>query len=424
MSLRRFGTALFALALLSGSWFDAAAQSVPVAGEARALPESAGKVAAASPDGTKFAVVLPGRALCIVESASLQELGCASIADAGITVGLDSVSWSPDSSRLVFAEMGFTLGNDSDLWLMDAATGSLTNLTDDGYAGSISDLDTDATTSPTFSVDTSPAWTPDGLRISFARTGYVDGRSTGTVLASIPASGGPVEELTRLSEQEPGVVAFRSAWSPNGATLYYSRLGSLLLDEDDGVWAYDAASGETRPIATYGGSNLGAPALLQVSPRGDTLLVGYPTAMRNFTLTETLVHLVDLHTGELAPPRMPLVAPTAFRGLTQATYSPDGSAMLLLIDGAEEHQNELWTLDLATNERTLLLDDVPDPLYEVGIGPSWGANGTAVIGLRHGGALVTEIIGIGLVSSDVLRPAIDRGVAAHLGSAPTTAAPQ
>ncbi len=420
MSRRSIGTVLLALVLLICSSFGPAAQSAPVAGDIRTLPDTAGNAVAASPDGTKIAIVSPGRSLCIVESASLLELGCASTADAGITVSPDSVAWSPDSAQLVVAEMGFTTGTDSDLWLMDASSGSLTNLTDDGYAGSISAPDNGAP----FSVDTSPAWTPDGLRISFARTGYVDGRSTGTVLASIPATGGPVDELARLSEQEPGIVAFRAAWSADGATLYYSRLGSLLLSPDDGVWAYDAAKGDTRPIATYHGSNLGAPALLQVSPQGDTLLIGYPTAMRNITLSETLVHLVDLDTGEIAPPRMPLVAPTAFRGLTQATYSPDGSALLLLIDGAEQNKNELWVLDLATGERTLLLDDVPDPLYEVGISPSWGVNGVVVIGLRHGGALVTEIVGIGLGGPGDLRSIADPGAASHPGSAPTKEAPQ
>lgn len=69
--------------------------------------------------------------------------------------------------------------------------------------------------------------------------------------------------------------------------------------------------------------------------------------------------------------------------------------MLLLVDGAEENSNELWMLDLASEELTLLLEGVPEPIYDGGTALSWGANGMVVIGLREGGAVVTEIAGVG-----------------------------
>jgi hypothetical protein len=294
--------------------------------------------------------------------------------------------------------MGFDLGTDSDLWVMDAVTGVLTNLTDDGYAGPVFPTDDDdPAATATFFVDASPAWTPDSGYISFSRTGFVNGASTGNVLARIPAGGGEVEELVRISEREPGVVYYRSGWSPDGTILYYTFTGSLLLGADNGVWAYDAGTGTTAPIATFNDQpTLGPPALLEVSPAGHSLLVWYPTAVRNFTLSETLIHLIDLETGTVAPPWMPLVPPSAFRGMTQGTFSPDGSAMLLLVDGADENSNELWMLDLASEELTLVLEGVPDPLYDGWLALSWGANGMVVIGLQEGGALVTEIAGAGV----------------------------
>jgi hypothetical protein len=290
--------------------------------------------------------------------------------------------------------MGFVLGTDSDLWLMDVASGTLTNLTDDGYAGPIHALDDgDPATSAEFFVDASPAWTPDGQFISFARTGYVNGDPTGTVLVRIPAAGGTVEELVRVSELEPGVVNDRSAWSPDGAILYYSLTSALVLDEENGVWAFDTRTGTTSPIATWDDLQLGPPSLLEVSPAGSSLLVWYPIAVRNFTLAETLIHMIDLETGAMGPPWMPLLAPTAIHGMTQGTFSPDGSAMLLLVDGADENSNELWLLDLASEELTLVLEDVPNPIYNGWFALSWGANGTVVIGLQDGGAIVTEVAG-------------------------------
>ncbi len=386
---RRLVGTLLALGLLLTPVSNVVAQDAPV----RTIDSDAGTVVAGSPDGTKIAVVSPGISLCVIDSATLEEMSCASISEAAISVRLDDLVWSPDSTRIAFSEMGFDLGTDSDLWVMDAATGALTNLTDDGFAGSIYGFDDDdPAATASFFVDASPAWTPDGAFISFSRTGYMNGDATGNVLARIPAAGGEVEELVRISELEPGVVYYRSGWSPDGTTLYYTFTGSLLLDADNGVWAYDTVTGTTAPIATFNQQpTLGPPALLEVSPAGDSLLVWYPTAVRNFTLSETLIHLVDLGTGTMAPPWMPLVPPGAIRGMTQGTFSPDGSAMLLLIDGEDENSNELWLLDLASDETTLVLEDVPDPLYSGWLALSWGANGTVVIGLQDGGAIVTEI---------------------------------
>lgn len=393
MLRQRLLGALLALGLLLTPALNVVAQDAPV----RTLDSDAGTVVAGSPDGTKIAVVSPGISLCVLDSATFEEISCASISEAEISVRMDDLVWSPDSTRIAFSEMGFDLGTDSDLWMMDAATGGLTNLTDDRFAGEIYGFDTDdPAATASFFVDASPAWTPDGAFLSFSRTGYVNGASTGNVLARIPADGGEVEELVRISDQQPGVVYYRSGWSPDGTTLYYTFTGSLLLDADNGVWAYETSTGANVPLATFNDQPaLGPPALLEVSPDGDSLLVWYPTAVRNFTLSETLIHLIDLETGTVAPPRMPLVPPGAIRGMTQGTYSPDGSAMLLLIDGEDESRNELWHLELASKELTLVLEDVPDPLYNGWLALSWGANGTVVIGVQDGGAVITEVSAAG-----------------------------
>jgi Tol biopolymer transport system component len=50
---------------------------------------------------------------------------------------MEDVVWSPDSTRIVFSEQTFVTFKDGDLWVMDAATGTLTNLTDDNYTDAI-----------------------------------------------------------------------------------------------------------------------------------------------------------------------------------------------------------------------------------------------------------------------------------------------
>ncbi|MEZ4505392.1 MAG: hypothetical protein R2848_05825 [Thermomicrobiales bacterium] len=190
--------------------------------------------------------------------------------NAPITPRPEDVIWSPDGTRLAFTEMGYTLGTDSDLWLMDVATGELTNLTDDGFVDDLFGLGGELPALVT--VDASPAWTPDGQFISFARTNLVNGESTGTTLARIAAAGGSVEELARVSETEPGVVVHRSAWSPDGTTLYYSYSSASADDPRNGVWTYDPATGLTAPLATANWADRQTPALLQISPTGASLL--------------------------------------------------------------------------------------------------------------------------------------------------------
>jgi hypothetical protein len=388
MRKRLFGILLAIGLVLPG--LVAKAQSPAV----RTIDVEAGTVVGSSPDGTRIAVVSPGISLCVLESATLEHLSCASLAGRQIAARLDDMVWSPDSTRIAFSEPGFDLGTDSDVWVMNATTGELTNLTDDGYAGSVFPTnDDDPAATATFFVDASPAWTPDGAYLSFSRTGFVNGDSIGNVLARIPASGGEVEELVRISDKEPGVAFYRSGWSPDGTILYFTFTGSLILDADNGVWAYDTTTGTTAPLATFHDQpNLGPPALLEVSRTGNSLLVWYPTAVRDFTLSETLIRLIDLETNTVASPNLPLLGPRAIRGMTQGTFSPDGSAILLLVDTADDNSNDLWKLDLATNELTLVLEGVPDPLYNGWIAVSWGANGTVVIGLQDGGAIVSEIV--------------------------------
>ncbi|CAN5835745.1 hypothetical protein BH23CHL8_BH23CHL8_11720 [soil metagenome] len=62
---------------------------------------------------------------------------CADLA--GLHAGLDSdsVRWSPDGARIAFTEAHYLVLADGELWLMDASSGALTNIDDDGYQGGI-----------------------------------------------------------------------------------------------------------------------------------------------------------------------------------------------------------------------------------------------------------------------------------------------
>ena len=95
------------------------------------IPDS--RIIALSPDGTAIAATdFDLDQLCIYEVETLAERACADLAPLEARLRLEDVVWSPDSTKLALAEESFKLFRDGDLWLMDAATGELTNLTDDG----------------------------------------------------------------------------------------------------------------------------------------------------------------------------------------------------------------------------------------------------------------------------------------------------
>ncbi len=96
-------------------------------------------------------------------------------------------AWSPDGGRIVFATTtpGPTAGNQSELWIVDVATGQTTKVYDgDGRT---------------------PTWSPSGIRIAFVQGGAGRLLAGSPGLSTIPASGGDPTPLT---------VPITSTWHP------------------------------------------------------------------------------------------------------------------------------------------------------------------------------------------------------------------
>ena len=369
------------------------AQDTPTAGPLRQFDVEGGHFVGLSPDGTMYAAAILRSALCVYSAETLEEISCASLEPVDAGIRYEDVVWSPDSTRLAFAEQAFVLGVDGDLWVMDAKTGELTNVTDDGYAGSFfstSGSNDDAA----FFIDVTPAWTPDGQFLTFSRSGFVDGERTGNVLAQVAATGGEVETLATVSSTEPGIVYFGTGWAPDGQTFYYSLTHLDQRDPANGIWAYDASTGETAQLATAGDPDLGPLTLLQISPGGDQLLAWYPQAFGQLDVSEPLLRLVDTSTGTLSIPDSPTDVPDNLRGFVWATFSPDGTALLMLVS-VGSRQNELWVTDLATGTQTKVLDGFDSATLDLGLTPGWGANGNVAFGHGIGTGYLTSIAGIG-----------------------------
>jgi serine/threonine protein kinase/DNA-binding SARP family transcriptional activator len=169
--------------------------------------------------------------------------------------------WSPDGSRIVFAEV--TAQGDDDLYLMNEDGGGRTQLTHeegDEYdpawspdgsliAFGFDDLGHDAFSNSIFIVDPrtgeltelvtrqnerlgSPAWSPDGRRIAFSAYSQ-----TGWDLYVMDADGG---NLTRVGGEPRNLFGMPIAWTPDGRrivfvseALGYTALFTMRLDGSD-----------------------------------------------------------------------------------------------------------------------------------------------------------------------------------------------
>jgi Tol biopolymer transport system component len=384
---------IVSLAGVNGGPETARAQGTPTAGPVQEFFVEDGRVVGLSPDGSKYAVYIPRTELCVSDAATLERITCASFEDIRVRVRLEDIVWSPDSTRLAFAEEAFSYGDDGDLWVMDATTGDLTNLTDDGFSGSIFSFDDPL--DATFHVDVAPAWTPDSQFITFSRSSWIEGERGGNDIAQVSADGGTVETLATASTSAPGVVFYGTQWAPDGETFYYSLNDYDADNPDNGIWAYDKATGETAQFAVADTPDLGPLGVLEVSPAGDKLLAWYPEAFGRFEFEEPLLRLVDIATGAVEPVDVPSEDPETLPGLTKAIFSPDGSAMLLLVDPGEP-ELQLWVTNLRTGEQTLVIDELEDVTVELFLTPTWGANGNVMVARGSGGGYLTSIEGIGV----------------------------
>jgi len=127
----------------------------------------------------------------------------------------DSAGWSPDSGKIALVD-AFPIGFEPDLWVLDVASGELTNLTDDGVETDRSMAEVPAGAD----VDVYPSWSADGKQIRFVRKESADAMT----LMSVPADGGEPTRLRSVDTKwaELLTVAWADdtiAWlsgSPNG----------------------------------------------------------------------------------------------------------------------------------------------------------------------------------------------------------------
>ncbi len=177
-----------------------------------------------SPDGRQFAyVVFAGGD----NEIALLDVGRRDVVRRLAVEGIGAIkdpAWSPDGTRIAFAGVK---GGITDLYVVELATGAVTQLTNDRFS------------------DLQPAWSPDGTRLAFATdrgagTDFVRLTFSPMQLALYDLEAGTIETLSVFA----GAKHINPAWAPDGESVYFiSDRGGF-----NDVYRLDVASGQAFQV--------------------------------------------------------------------------------------------------------------------------------------------------------------------------------
>jgi Tol biopolymer transport system component len=304
------------------------ATPVPGAGALRVVEERSvaipnGVPLALSPDGHWLAVSRPGAdglEICAFDAATLAEQRCAALETKRIVTW--AVAWSPDSTRLAFTEDAVETQRESDVWVFEAESGALVDLTDDGVGGRLRDDEAIQAHPP---VDLYPAWSPDGSELVFVRVEGLLAANAMTGIYRVPTDGGEPTAVATVKEEGFAVLG-GPRWMPDGQTILYT-LHESADDPVGGLWSVDVAGGAPRPIGDWNQPDLLAPILVAVSARGEAL-VSLSNSPSQYQLPDFTYAVVDVDTGAIQPLMLGEVGADDYLVIS-AAFSPDGRQLLV-----------------------------------------------------------------------------------------------
>ncbi len=199
-----------------------------------------GRSAYLSPDGTRIAWA-DREQMCIYTAAGEKQV-CAKLTIRAIDP--ETVRWSPDGRSLVFTEEFLRYFDEPDIWIMDASTGTLTDLTDDQ-----TDKFIIQNMAENKSVDLVPCWSQDGKKILFLRFDFSDPRNPfGAKLLTVAPAGGTPQQAGELTSTQR-LAIYTLAWSGDGTKIAYNYFGQGDNKGLSGVWIAELNGENSRQIA-------------------------------------------------------------------------------------------------------------------------------------------------------------------------------
>jgi hypothetical protein len=295
-----------------------------------------------------------------------------------------SIAWSPDSRTVAFSQNGHEF--DSDVFALDVANNSLTNLTEDD----VDDLKARVTASQFVIYDQWPVWSIDGSEIFFLRIlNPRDDNGQRTIAAGrIVVETGQVLRGPEMTTEEPlaliaeavGVVT-PPVWLPDGMAVFALRGGQDIT----GVWEVDPAGREFTRIASDPEIPVGkTPILTGATPDGAYLTFYWLWEDIELEDGPATYGYLDRDTGELVP--IEIEVPRGMVVAAPPRLSPDGQWIVYGITEDEQtHQDSTIVIaDLATGGTIDIADGVSLQFWESVTGIDWSAENQLVVPLDDG----------------------------------------
>ncbi len=269
-----------------------------------------------APDGERFAH-LNWDEICIYTVMGEQQQ-CTNIGEQLRPLGTETVRWSPDSRYLVMTEEFFGRLDEPDLWILDADTGELTNITDDGVEGTIFDSEVES------GYDVVPRWSSDGSRLLFMRyTGYGTDIDA-PIFFTIAPDGSSLERIGEMPTTG-GFPVSALDWSPDGTTIAFN-FWSRDNEADNGVWIGDIGGSDFHQLTQIESDF--SPTELEFSADGNYLLAHFPwetVYSATFDPEFSVVQAISVDSGEIQLLNEEL-------HVMGAGWSPDGSALAYIMN--------------------------------------------------------------------------------------------
>ena len=195
-----------------------------------------------SPDGAVLAGVQFRNRLCFLDAVTLDVLARGDQTDVLQMIDRASVHWSPDQTRIAFSLNAWRQMRDSDIYIADVATATITNLTaEGGDEESASIID-----EPDVAVDVYPRWIDDAT-ILFARHEDIGGGDSTCALSTLRVTTGAVEPFVPLDPHGYRFVSSPPLLRADGSLVMTVQGGA----QPSEIVIVDAA-GELTPVEIDG----------------------------------------------------------------------------------------------------------------------------------------------------------------------------
>jgi hypothetical protein len=322
-----------------GSWAPYPGPSNIAIADATAIDVGGRRIHSVAPDGKHAVVRGEGKGeTCVV---ALDGSSAETCTDEIAGIDVKHIAWSPDGTLVAVTENAAQYGVDSDIWIIDAGSGDVRNLTDDDYTGAMP-LDIGRADVPDpLQVDVSPIFTPDGAAVVFARSNWGTAEMPDTDLYRVSIDGGEPERITPFGNEL--FTAWYGAIWVEDSTLLISY-GSGDRDEPkNGLWTVDVDSGHLEQL-WHGKEQQYVVSPVAQRPDGSVVVV-FPISLSQDPISSDVCSaaVLDFQSGDAVPIRDGNGECARLLGV-----SPDGA--LAIVSGGLDHG--VWTVNLDSFEAT------------------------------------------------------------------------